>query len=291
LLRWRLLLGTLLIGALVALCWLDYASNRPGLWLAPIAFVLAVAASKEAIWLLNSKNLRPAAWVVYGGNVLIVASAFLPQLPHSGSHSIPRDACVYLAFALTILAAFIAAMRRYERPGESILQVALTIFCLAYVGLLLAIIVKLRFLLPGSAGLIPLILLITVVKLADIGAYTVGRLIGRNKMAPVLSPGKTWEGAAGAIVFACLGAVLVLNGLYPRLASNAADVPLWVGLVCGVAIGTAGMIGDLAESLFKRDMGRKDSSDWMPGFGGVLDIIDSLLLAAPVTYLCWRLLL
>jgi phosphatidate cytidylyltransferase len=290
LLRWRLLLGTILIATLVALCWLDYSSSSPGLWLAPIAFVLAIAASKEAIWLLNSKDLRPAGWVVYGGNILIVAAAFLPHLHHGPQPSDSHDACVYVTFGIAVLAAFIAEMRRYERPGTSILHVSLTVFCLAYVGLLLAIIVKLRFLLPGSVGLVPLILLITVVKLGDIGAYTVGRLIGRHKMAPVLSPGKTWEGAVGAVAFAGLGAVLVLNVLYPWL-SPAANVPIWVSLVCGVAIGVAGMIGDLAESLFKRDMGRKDSSDWMPGFGGVLDIIDSLLLAAPVTYFCWRLLL
>jgi phosphatidate cytidylyltransferase len=71
------------------------------------------------------------------------------------------------------------------------------------------------------------------------------------------------------------------------LPQHIATAPWWGWIAFGVIVGIAGMIGDLAESLFKRDMGRKDSSNWLPGFGGVLDIVDSLLIAAPVAYLCW----
>jgi phosphatidate cytidylyltransferase len=132
--------------------------------------------------------------------------------------------------------------------------------------------------------------LVIVVKMGDTGAYTVGRLIGRHKMAPRLSPGKTIEGAAGAILFACLGGWLSFRYLGPVMV-----FPTWHDSHCaaggwwiyGLCLGIAGLIGDLAESLIKRDIGRKDSSTWMPGFGGILDILDSLLLAAPIAWFCW----
>jgi phosphatidate cytidylyltransferase len=129
-----------------------------------------------------------------------------------------------------------------------------------------------------------LVSLIAVVKMGDSGAYTVGRLIGRHKMAPVLSPGKTWEGVAGAIGFAMLGAWMVFR-LMPG--SSTRTEFRWQWLVYGAIVGVAGLIGDLAESLIKRDAGRKDSSTWMPGFGGILDVLDSILFAAPIAWILW----
>jgi phosphatidate cytidylyltransferase len=129
---------------------------------------------------------------------------------------------------------------------------------------------------------------IAIVKMGDIGAYTVGRLLGRHKLAPTLSPGKTIEGAAGAIAFGCFASWLVFRFLLPAVTEQEASNSLnWIPY--GIVVSIAGMIGDLAESLLKRDLGRKDSSAWLPGFGGVLDILDSLLLSAPVGYTCWLL--
>ena len=123
--------------------------------------------------------------------------------------------------------------------------------------------------------------------MGDTGAYTVGRLIGRHKMAPSISPGKTVEGALGAFLFACLGSWLTFRWIVPFLPEGAGPGPWYGWLLFGVLVGGAGMLGDLAESLLKRDVGVKDSSTWMPGFGGVLDILDSLLLSAPVAWFCW----
>jgi phosphatidate cytidylyltransferase len=120
--------------------------------------------------------------------------------------------------------------------------------------------------------------------MGDIGAYTVGRLIGRHKMSPAISPGKTIEGGLGALVFACAGAWASFRWLLPPATPWVAD---WGWLVFGLLMGIGGMVGDLAESLLKRDAGVKDSSTWMPGFGGVLDLLDSLLLTAPLAWLCW----
>jgi phosphatidate cytidylyltransferase len=125
--------------------------------------------------------------------------------------------------------------------------------------------------------------------MSDVGAYTVGRLIGRHKMAPVLSPGKTWEGVAGGLGFSCLGAWVTFTWLVPAMTGEAPTPAAWRWIVYGLLVGGTGIVGDLAESLIKRDVGRKDSSTWMPGFGGVLDLLDSILIAAPIAYLCWAL--
>jgi phosphatidate cytidylyltransferase len=188
------------------------------------------------------------------------------------------------------MGAFVGEMRRYEKPGGVMVNLALTVFALVYVGLLLSFMIQLRVLGGSTLGMLALAGMIVVVKMGDIGAYAIGRLLGRHKMAPKLSPGKTIEGAIGGLVFSCLGAYFLFQYLMPRLDATSSGGPPFAWLVFGVVVGAAGMIGDLAESLFKRDMGVKDSSAWMPGFGGVLDLIDSTLVAAPVAYLCWTLL-
>jgi len=141
---------------------------------------------------------------------------------------------------------------------------------------------------------------IVSVKMGDIGAYAVGRLFGKNKMSPTISPGKTTEGALGGLAFALIGSWVSFHGivigpwihfhgiaqLAPPYTESLPGLPSgWI--IFGVLMGSVGMLGDLAESLLKRDVGCKDSSDWMPGFGGVLDILDSLLLSAPIAWLCW----
>ena len=128
------------------------------------------------------------------------------------------------------------------------------------------------------------------VKAGDIGAFTAGRLVGRHKIAPLLSPKKTIEGAVGALVFSCLGSWATFTWLVPLPGVSPPELPIgpsWGWLPFGLLMGVAGMMGDLAESLLKRDVGCKDSSHWLPGFGGVLDIVDSLLLTAPLAWACW----
>ncbi|GHT19555.1 hypothetical protein FACS1894189_8410 [Planctomycetales bacterium] len=128
--------------------------------------------------------------------------------------------------------------------------------------------------------------LVLVTKMCDIGAYTIGKLLGRHKMTPGLSPGKTIEGAVGGILFACAGSWLWFNGVMPCF--NAEHLtPLWGWLLFGITIALAGMVGDLAGSLIKRDSNMKDSGHAVPGFGGFLDIFDSLLIAAPAAYVFW----
>ena len=285
-LRWRLLLGTIFIAALIALFWVDHAM-APGWVLFPLALMLAWLGSGEFLGLVSARGFKPAAAVVYGGSLLVVASNAVPMW--WGDARLGALGWPLAALGVAVLAAFAAEMRRYERPGEVVERLALAVLGVCYVGLLLSFAAQLRLLGPSCSWGVPAIAsLVIVVKMSDIGAYTVGRLFGRHKMAPVLSPGKTWEGAAGGLVFACLGSWAALHLLFPRMTDQTPRLD-WAWLLYGLLVGGAGMLGDLAESLIKRDVGRKDSSDWLPGFGGVLDLLDSVLLAAPVALLCWKL--
>ena len=288
-LRWRLLLGGMLIAALVGLVRLDYLSSVPATWLFPLAVLAAVGAASEVVSLLAASGRRPLASVIYGGTLAVIASNAIPLFVLRESDPLARLGWPLLAFTLSVLAALIGEMIRYRQPGGVMVNVALAVFGVAYAGLLLTFAVQLRVLGQGNEGLVALVALIAVVKFGDTGAYTVGRLVGRHKMAPLISPGKTWEGAGGAVVFALLGSWLSFTQL-PRWMAAPIAQPSWAWIVFGLVVGLAGLLGDLAESLFKRDVGSKDSSTWMPGFGGVLDLLDSILFAAPVAFLCWQLL-
>jgi phosphatidate cytidylyltransferase len=260
-----------------------------GAWLFPVALLLSLLASGELLGLLGTAERRPIGWLVYAGNFFIVAANGVPAFGPAQwtQSSLDRFGWPLAAFAAAVLAAFICEIVRYKAPGRAAVNLALTIFSFAYIGLLLTFVVQIAFG-PGGQGLLALLSLIVVVKMGDTGAYTVGRLIGRHKMTPQLSPGKTWEGAAGAMVFAVVGSGLVFSLLRPRLMPGAAPGPsTWQWIAYGLLLGVAGMLGDLAESLLKRDAGQKNSSTWMPGLGGVLDVLDSILFAAPVAYLCW----
>jgi phosphatidate cytidylyltransferase len=199
---------------------------------------------------------------------------------------------VVLAVALVV--AMIGELGRFNASGAATTNMALTSFAILYVGGMMAFLVQLRLLggppwgTDGRWGMLALVSLIATVKMSDIGQYTVGRLIGRHKLAPAVSPGKTWEGAAGGLLFAIVAAWIVFHwGSRWIVGSTGATTgPIRIVLFA-VAVAAAGMVGDLAESMLKRDAGVKDSSEWMPGFGGVLDLLDSLLVAAPVAYVFW----
>ncbi len=299
-LRWRLILGPLIIALLAALCWADAQAARPGIWLVPLAVVLCLLATQEMLGLFRAGGRTPLAWTVYLGTLLPLLAACAPIAWFKESSDWPAACSVdrlgWLACGLAagLLVALVGEMRRYTEPGQTMANLGAAALSILYVGGLLGFLVQLR-LLPvagdvSHGGLLAMLSMIIVVKATDIGAYTAGRLWGRHKMAPTLSPGKTWEGVAGGMVFAIAGAWLAMGLLASRLGieSDRGGLMWLVGvLVYAMVVSWAGILGDLAESLFKRDAGVKDSSSWLPGFGGVLDLLDSLLVAAPVAYFCW----
>ena len=295
-LRWRLLVSALIIAPLVALLILDYRYNfgAPGIWLSPLPVLFTVLGVAEVLDLLAAKNLRPVAWSVFAGSVLVIAASLVPLFWRlAGASALPPSPWVQLgwplaAFVIAIGLVFVAEMARYQGPGGVIVNVALAVFTVAYVAVLMTFLNALRLYHDNGWGMAAVASVIFVTKMSDTGAYTFGRMFGRHKMAPILSPKKTIEGGIGGLVTACFCSWLFFATLLPAIVGPEAQVPpLWACLVYGAVVGVAGMIGDLSESLLKRDMERKDSSRWMPGLGGILDVLDSLLLAAPAGYFCW----
>jgi phosphatidate cytidylyltransferase len=315
-LKWRLLLGTAIILALIGLCWLDAQADLPqgmqrvhiglpGAALMPVVLLLTVLATQEVLRLARAANLRPAAPAIYTANLLMVLAQWMPEVnlyvisllqrPHQPPNEfdyLPHVEMIFAgsqsalwALALGVGLIFVAEMRRFEKPGGALANIAVGVFCLVYVGMMCTFAVQMRL----FWGVGALAAWIVSVKMGDIGAYTFGRLFGRTRMSPTISPGKTMEGAIGAILFACLGSWVSFHGLVQMAPPSVNPMPgAPIGwLIFGVLMGLAGIVGDLAESLLKRDVGCKDSSSWLPGFGGVLDILDSLLLTAPVAWLCW----
>ncbi|MEX0979398.1 MAG: phosphatidate cytidylyltransferase [Pirellulales bacterium] len=287
-LRWRILLGAGLIAALAAMIVLDYRAPTPGVWLLVVALIVGLGGAQEVISLMAAGGHHPRASVIYAGTLVVIASNAIPILWRAvpEAQALERLAWPMLAFSATVGAAFVGEMRRYQRPGGVTVNIALAVLGVAYLGITLSFAAQLRLLGGPAEGIVALSAMVIVVKMGDTGAYAVGRMLGRHKMAPVLSPGKTWEGAAGGLALACLASWLAFTFL-PGAFGHTLSVRPGSWLFFGLAVGIAGMVGDLAESLLKRDAGRKDSSTWMPGFGGVLDILDSILFAAPVAYFCW----
>jgi phosphatidate cytidylyltransferase len=251
-------------------------------------------ATGETLDLLAARGSRPISAIVLAGNLAIPTAASLPLVFQLLGRKLPADGPLgdfgwpLIALALSAVAVLIGEMARYERPGQSIVNAALGIFTLVYVGLLGSFMAPLRLFHDNDWGLLALFSVLVITKMADTGAYAAGRTLGRTKMTPVLSPGKTWEGAAGGILAAALTSWALFHFAGPLIVASGYVEPTAPATVTyGIVLALAGMIGDLAESLLKRDMQRKDSSSWLPGLGGVLDIIDAVLVAAPVGWLCW----
>jgi phosphatidate cytidylyltransferase len=152
---------------------------------------------------------------------------------------------------------------------------ALAAFGFAYLPLLLGHLVLIHTWIEGGPGVLLVLGLATA--LSDVGAFTVGKLLGRHPLAPVVSPNKTWEGAVGNVLGAALGTFLMSFAL-----PSGFPLALVVGLPLVVAAGA--IWGDLLESLIKREFGVKDAGAWLPGFGGLLDRADSLVVTAPLLY-------
>lgn len=176
--------------------------------------------------------------------------------------------------AIMLLALFVEQMVRF-RTEDAIRRVGASLLAIMYLGLGGAFILAIR----STSGVPMLVLFLVSVKFTDIGAYFTGSAIGKHKMIPWLSPGKTWEGLVGGVVISVLASIAVYKFL------NIDFLVTWQVAVFAAVVGLAGQFGDLCESLLKRSAKQKDSGGALPEFGGVLDVIDSPLLAAPIAYL------
>jgi phosphatidate cytidylyltransferase len=197
-----------------------------------------------------------------------------------------------LAIFLAATVAFTLQLRHPIRGFESLSAVAVNLLGFVYIAFLFNFCARIIFIVPSDGevpGAILLLWLLAVTKFTDMGAYITGSLIGRHKMIPHVSPGKTWEGFLGAVLFSQLAGC----GLFLLLPEQLAILGGWGHVVfLGFLLCVLAVIGDLAESVVKRAVQAKDSGQMLPGIGGALDLVDSICFTAPALffYLIWVLI-
>ncbi|MEI8380539.1 MAG: phosphatidate cytidylyltransferase [Planctomycetota bacterium] len=294
-LLWRLAVSAVLIPSFFGLFWLDARLGESAPILLVLVIVLAMRGAGEMVDLLWTRSFTPNRIIVTASCVLVAAAAWWGRFGHMPI-KIPSDdntlAQVMLAYSLTILGMFLLATYRYREPGASMETLGCELLIISYIGVLLGVASQLRWVAGADAGYLVIGSLLVVVKGGDVGAYFFGRLFGKRKMVPHLSPGKTWAGAVGALVGSAASAVAWLQFATPLFSPDRSQPwapPFWIASAFyGLILGVTGLIGDLCESLIKRDVGKKDSARLLPGFGGLLDLMDSVLYAGPVAYLLWK---
>jgi phosphatidate cytidylyltransferase len=263
----RILTALVLIPLVLALAFLG------PLWLITVvAAAVASVAGWEFLALTEKTGAKPPYIAVMVAIVMLFAGGY--QWPDQFTALVGL-----LSLALLVYCTF-------RSPVERVLaDASASIFCLFYAGLTLTALPALR---AESNGPSLLILLLCVVWAGDIAALYIGRGLGRHKLAPTLSPNKTWEGALGSLVGSLLaaGGLLSLANWLSQWDSARLSFPDGYGywLILAIVVNIAAQVGDLAESALKRSAGVKDSGTLLPGHGGVLDRIDALLLAAPVLW-------
>jgi phosphatidate cytidylyltransferase len=223
-------------------------------------------------------GVRLSTWVTLASIALgFLASGLTPR----DVQALSGISIVCTAGAVVLIGALVFYSRGKNTSGVAVAAGG-TLVAFVYIGLMGGFLLALRK--EHSAWLMLGILLVT--KSCDIGAYFTGRLIGRHKLIPWLSPKKTWEGLFGGVIAStAVGAVAVwAAGDTIAMVTPSLALAPWQGAVAGLIFGVVGQGGDLVASLLKRDAGLKDASQVVPGFGGILDVIDSPLAVAPVAY-------
>lgn len=271
---------------LVTLITLAFWLSQPWILFGLFA-ILSLGALAEYFHLFSDRGFRR-----FRPHAFLVAIAYLALLfsPHWGHEFAWHGELDGLAIAALMILMVLFRVRSPLEGFRSLDEIAATLLGFTYCVLLFSFIPKI-FLLPVTtsdglpASSFYLIHLVAVTKMTDTGAYLVGSAIGRQKLVPHISPGKTWQGFWGSLVFAVGGSYLVwwlLGDLVPLVG------PVGAG-VLGLSLALVAVLGDLAESIMKRSLAVKDSGHFMPGIGGVLDLIDSIIFTAPVYYLYLRL--
>ncbi len=287
-LKHRLPFGAAFIALLVTLAWLDqrldataapaWLSARtgrdtwpPGTLIFLVLAGLCILASRELAQIMKENSIRASKRITTAAGLIgLGVSCLVPEsLTGATGGAITGTAAI-----VVLLTALLYYSR--HRSFEGVVAASGgAMLAFVYLGLMLGFVLAIR----RHHEVWTLLWVVLVTKSSDIGAYATGRLIGRHKLIPWLSPGKTWEGLAGGMAFA--GAV----AFFTRSMLDLAPMPpIWALWVIGALFAVVGQLGDLIASLFKRDAGLKDSSRLIPGFGGVLDVIDSPILVAPLAY-------
>src|SRR5215469_10719713 len=229
-----------------------------------------------------------SGWGIFGG-VLLMVGTFFQLTGYIGTQGSPARVNDFETSFIILFVLGLCLRQFFSKSNTAgIIAISTTLFGLMYVPWLLNFIQKINFFPfpPGMAGdgKYYVIYFILVTKFSDSGAYAVGSLIGKHKMIPRISPGKTWEGFGGAILVSTLGSILFAHFFHDHLRG----MNLLHAIILGIVLSVCAVVGDLIESLFKREAGVKDSGAFFPGIGGLLDLLDSLLFNAPIMYLYLR---
>jgi len=277
-LQLRLITAAVLVPAVIGACW-NGGWTYVGVVIAFILFGL-----REFYGLISAKGATPHRLLGY------IAAASLPVIAYIGDASIATS-----ALTATLLSLMVFQLRKQE-IREAIASVSETFFGVIYVGWLLSYAVSVRFIsvelerrfgapVDPEVGFFFMVLCLAAVVCSDAGAYFVGRSYGRHKLAPAISPNKSVEGAVGGVFtggFMALVIKAVFALFFPSQLSS--ELTWAAALLFGMVLAAVAVVGDLIESLLKRDAALKDAGDLLPGVGGVLDRIDSALLGIPVMY-------
>jgi phosphatidate cytidylyltransferase len=225
--------------------------------------------------------------LICGGIMLAGSFHYFSTIGPADSYDF--EVAVLLFFLLTVFARQMFARLRHDEPLQTM---AYTLFGLLYVLWLFNFTTKILYLTPRSStgavtGQFYCLYLIAVTKFSDMGAYLTGSAFGRHLMVPQISAKKTWEGFFGALGFALLCSLT----LFKLMPGHLSALTWTHATVLGLLLGFAAVIGDLAESVIKRSTDVKDSGNFLPGIGGALDLIDSLLFTAPLLFFYLRLVI
>ena len=321
----RLKTSAVLIAIVAALLHMDAHHSYPGaegLWLLPLLLFFSLGTASDISQLLAASGRPVRRGTALVATAIVTLSACVPMLWSMSESGYPmacpvgRLGWIVIAAIVAMFVILIGEMKHYgisvddtEPSGDkenansgTIERTCAGVFVSLYVGLPMALLVALRSMNVSSHsanwGLAALLTMIAVTKSTDAGAYFTGKALGKHKLIPRLSPGKTREGALGGIVTATIVAFVCLQWLFPAIAGDLnlyrppASIgfltsPFWGAIVLGPILAIAGMVGDLAESLVKRDSSAKDSGNWLPGLGGVWDVTDSLIAAVMPAFLCF----
>ena len=298
-LRYRLVFGSLMIASFFGIvafdAWLsqravDALGANPGVAALPLTLLLMVLmllANYELGRLCKVGGYQPVThWAAF-------ISAGLVCLPWIEMQETLNPAAVSLMSVKLnpvllwlmggVLGTCLAILSR-KQTERAVSHVAVTLFIMLYLGLMGSFVVRIRCIWPGADGAWLMLIFVLTVKSGDIGAFFTGKLLGKHKLIPWLSPGKTVEGAVGAVVLASVVAVAAMRLWAAFDANGSAPLSTAQAIVFGLVMAVFGHVGDLVASLIKRDVGSKDSGAVLPAFGGFLDIFDSPLLAAPIAW-------
>jgi phosphatidate cytidylyltransferase len=275
-LKYRLILGLIMIALLLGVLWLDQWMQQEGHARAGLMILLVLMlpgirfAAKELAIMLRAKGIATGFRVLFlsgAAGCVGVYAILQDDLALAGP-----NAMLVVSLGVGALLLGILTQCKGQNTEGTMAAGAAAVFAFVYLGLMPGTLLAIRA--EHTVWILAAALLTT--KSCDIGAYFTGRAIGKHKLIPWLSPGKTWEGLVGGVIVASLVSFATLTPL--------AGLHWAYALAVGAVLALVGQGGDLLASMFKRDAAVKDSGSSIPGFGGVLDVIDSPLLAGPVAY-------